>query len=416
MVQNLNILTISILIISMCSCCKTQKEHIDNNQISPEWNVRIPIGTSSAIMTGNINPALIYNNIIVFPTTIRSYPNKEENRLCGINISSHKLQWIFPKDTTINYGLYFRNASAYQDKDIVIGKSCFNLFGEGDSESVLCFSLKNQEIIWQHQWPGDSFSNDIENNVYSDGKRCFSVINGHHVFAFNIRSGEKELIYDSKDYEINHGPIIIDSSHFGIMETKIGENEEDYRYTIINPISGEVLSRKQLPYDKKVRATICNVIVQNRTIYYTDAAHTAAIDALTGEILWTRTDEGFQCQEGLHLSNGILLKHNTETFMAFNSENGEELYSNSSFGFGESTLSGKYLYCNDCEGHIIILEYISGKILDTINYPKDNDEFRFGGSFSHFPIIKDNKLYLIGQNASNNKDYRVFCYPTYPWN
>jgi outer membrane protein assembly factor BamB len=295
-------------------------------------------------------------------------------------------------------------------------KSCFNLFGGGDSESVLCFSLKNQEIIWQHHWPVDTFSNDIENNVYSYGKRCFSVINGRLVFAFNTRSGEKELIYDSKDYDINHGPIIIDASHFGILETKIGEDEEDYRYTIINPISGEILSRRQLPYDKKVRATISNVIVQNRTIFYTDAAHTAAIDALTGEILWTRTDEGFQCQEGLHLSNGILLKHNTETFMAFNSENGEEVYFNSSFGFGESTLYGNYLYCNDCEGHIIVLEYISGIIVDNIKYPKDNNEFRFGGNFSHFPIIQDNKLYLIGQNASNNKDYRVFCYPTYPWN
>ena len=415
MVRRLNTLTISVLIIFMCSCCKANHGYIDDNYPNPEWNVRIPIGSASAIKTGGIIPALIYDKIVVFPTTIRSFPNKEDSRLCGINTASHELQWIFPKDTTINYGLYFRDAAAYQDKDIVIVKSCLNVFGGGESESVVCFSLKSQEIIWQHQWPGDSNSYDIENNIYHDGERCFSVINGHLVFAFNISNGEKELIYDSGDYEINYGPIIIDSSHFGIIETKISESYEDYSYTIINPNLGTVIFRKQIPYDSKVRATICNVIVENGVVYYTDASHTAAIDAFTGDVIWTRVDNGFQCQEGLYLAQGILLKHDTETYMAYDSKTGKVIYSNSTFGFGESTISNNYLYSNDCEGRIIVLEYKTGVVLDELKFPKDNGEFRFGGKFLHYPIIKDGKIYLMGQNALDSKDYRVFCFPTYPW-
>ena len=87
---------ISIVSLLLCSCCKLQHEQ---GSLKPEWSAQIPTFESPEIFYPGILNLPKSGGIMVLPTTIYDGGFMwEDNRLCGMDLKTGKVQWYFPSD------------------------------------------------------------------------------------------------------------------------------------------------------------------------------------------------------------------------------------------------------------------------------------------------------------------------------
>ena len=107
----------SSIILSISSCCKFQER---KGQLQPEWETRIPTGSSKIIFYDGLRVLLKYKeNIIAHTTVYDGGFNLEDNRLCAVNLKTGLVDWYFPKNIEERHYCDF-DAKSYLYKNKVV--------------------------------------------------------------------------------------------------------------------------------------------------------------------------------------------------------------------------------------------------------------------------------------------------------
>jgi outer membrane protein assembly factor BamB len=143
--------------------------------------------------------------------------------------------------------------------------------------------------------------------------------------------------------------------------------------------------------------------LEGNTIYSNVDRTMMAIDLKTGETIWERYDMcAYTCQDVLFF-NDVLMKCAVNATIGYDKKNGEVKYLFDDYGSWYVSQEGRYAYFINCKNVLDILDIETGQKLDYIECPNKRKGF-----FGSYPMIYDDKLYIIGNNT-------LYRYPTYPW-
>ena len=107
----------SVIVLFLSSCCKFQRV---KGTLQPEWETRIPTGSSKYIFYDGLPVLPKYKDWVIAHTTIYDGGfNLEDNRLCAVNLKTGLVDWYFPKNIEERHYCDF-DAKSYLYKNKVV--------------------------------------------------------------------------------------------------------------------------------------------------------------------------------------------------------------------------------------------------------------------------------------------------------
>jgi len=222
------------------------------------------------------------------------------------------------------------------------------------------------------------------------GSICYFVQDSSKVFQVDITNNQVYELCDVSPFQIDRikyceGVIVLSCRHSAIPSA-----------IIINPATKEINtfsinSNSGCP-------PYC--FLENGILYANDDRYITAIDTKTKTNLWEREDMFAYGMEDIIIYNNTLLKCAVNALIGYNKKTGDIIYCYDDYPCVHASKDGRYAYL--LNGYIDIIDIETGEKLDYIVCP--NSKYGFFGSY---PMIYDDKLYIIGSNT-------LYRYPTYP--
>lgn len=397
-----------IFIITLFGCCNKAPNKNNDEQPKPIWTTRIIGDNTKYIYNQGLKNAPIYDNSIIFSTTITSNNQLEDNRLCGLDLDNGNIRWMFPHDKTTTYDYTFDNKGHIYNNYIVTRSRCFR----NSIEKIVCIDLNNNNIYWEKEYPTAStyLCSDIiginDKAYYSIQEKeslslwIVDVINDIHTKIYNIPVEEyldgDLMIYEDKLLFITMKDINVISSA---------------KLNIYSLSTNKIVNKITIPVNPDGSFGANNSFIVNNKVYYNSGNSLFCADIVSGKIVWeehiTKTVD-YVCTD-IYLYEDKILHFGNRLFKAHNIDTGEEIFENSyeNTGITWAFYNNNYLYMNLYGIDVIVIDANSGVVVAKLICPLERGE---KGEFHHQPgRVLDNKLYLLSNTS-------VYCYPTYPWN
>ena len=402
-----SILNIISLLFIIPSCCKMQH---GKGTLQPEWETRIPIGSSKYIYYNGLPVLPKYKDWIIAHTTVYDGGfNFEDNRLCAVNLNTGLVDWHFPKNTEERHYCHF-DAKSYQYKNKLVFQyqKDARTYESRDCHTICCLNLDSGEILWEIERKSDK-SRPANMDIIGKDKTCYFLQDSCIVCCVNLNTDVCTEIYKDDILKINYMSLASeDRLLLFCYEDVIGSFAYLTYIKILN------LKTKEIEYFRKLTPENANRMItsipaigfeKNGILYTNLDTYTAAIDIGSDKLLWGRQDYETYNSKDMFEYNGVLLKCGVNATTGYNAKTGEILYNYDNYGSNYATQQGQYVYLLTCKGFIDIIDIKSGIKMDYIKCKYDEKGESFLGSY---PTLIDGKMYIMSYN-------HLFRYPTYPW-
>ena len=417
MARNLILLTTSILIFLSCSCCKQPKNQYG---IKPLYEIQLPTGTSAEIYYNGLYTLPIYKDWIIAHTSIADDGIfREDNRLCAVNIKNKQIDWYFPNITNErSYCAFDGKGYLYKNKLVFRYIKDFNEKSESDRTTV-CLNLDTNEILWEVtedrdlSQDGRSLGNGA--NVVGLEDKCFFVQNEKELYCFDIEESSVKSIYAyNLDEQFIHSIILSENTKYLILFCYDFQRDgDDYSYKnsihILDSQSfDEIYVRPIFPpvesYNNHLAATGYE---KNNILYVNIDTFLTAIDWKQDIQLWAREDYWVHTKMDMSVFDNTLMKCGGNATVGYDIHTGDIIFDYRNHGSQYTTFDGPYAYMVTAGAKLEIIERASGRILETITSPGNNQAN--GGFYGSYPCIYGDKMYIMGDRN------KLYCYPKYPW-
>ena len=397
----------SACVLSLPSCCKLQDKR---GILQPEWETRIPTGTSKSVFYHGLRVLPKYKDWIIAHTTIYDGGfNLEDNRLCAVNLKTGLVDWYFPENTDERHYCDFDAKSyRYKNKLVFQYQKDARTYQSRDRHTTCCLNLDTKEVLWEEE--RDSERGIVINmDIIGKEQLCYFVKDDYSVSCVDLTTDEQKVIYKSDSLKINY--LSLAENDRLLLFSYIEDGSWDYRtyIKILNLKTNEIeYFRKLTPENANHNITVIPAkgFEKNGILYTALDTYTAAIDVKEDKLLWGRQDYGtYNAKEHLFEDSGVLLKCGINATLGYNAKTGEVFYNYDNYGSHYATQQGKYAYLLTTDTLIDVIDIKSGRKLDFIKCKYENKGESFFGSY---PTLIDGKMYVMSYN-------HLFRYPTYPW-
>lgn len=380
----------------LCSCCKIQYEQ---GSLKPEWSANIPTFESSDIYYPGILNLPKSGDMMVVPTTIYDGGFMwEDNRLCGMNIKTGEVKWYFPSELDNRSYCHFE-AKGYEYQGKIVFQYQTNQNEDIRLRSTVCLDINTGAELWKRD--GKSIYDAIRPTIGS-GKDCYFVQDSCSICKVDMNNSEIRELYNTCDEKVFINDLYLCDNYLVIScfsNSVVEESRFETYVVIIERTTGIEIFKKHLG-ESSVPA---HCFLEGNTIYSNVDRTMMAIDLKTGETIWERYDMcAYTCQDVLFF-NDVLMKCAVNATIGYDKKNGEVIYLFDDYGSWYVSQEGRYAYFINCKNVLDILDIETGQKLDYIECPNKRKGF-----FGSYPMIYDDKLYIIGNNT-------LYRYPTYPW-
>ena len=395
------------IILSFASCCKMQH---GKGTLQPEWETRIPTGSSKVIFYDGLPVLPKYKDWIIAHTTIVDEFFKEDNRLCAVNLNTGLVDWHFPKNTEERHYCDF-DAKSYQYKNKLVFQyqKDARTYESRDCHTTCCLNLDSGEILWEVE-RNSKDGRPANMDIIGKGATCYFVQDNNIVCCVNLNTDVCTEIYKDDILKINYMSLASeDRLLLFCYEDVIGSFAYLTYIKILN------LKTKEIEYFRKLTPENANRMItsipaigfeKNGIVYTNLDIYTAAIDISSDRLLWERKEDYWAYNsKDMFEYNGVLLKCGVNATTGYNAKTGEILYDYRDYGSYDTTQDGKYVYMVNRKQNIDIIEIETGKVLDFVKCKYADKGEDFSGSY---PTLIDGKMYIMSYN-------HLFRYPTYPW-
>ena len=402
-----SILALISAIMLLPSCCKI---HGGKGTLQPEWETRIPTGSSKYIYYNGLPVLPKYKDWIIAHTTVYDGGfNFEDNRLCAVNLNTGLVDWYFPKNTEERHYCDF-DAKSYQYKNKLVFQyqKDARTYESRDCHTICCLNLDSGEILWEIERKSDK-SRPANMDIIGKDKTCYFLQDSCIVCCVDLNTDVCTEIYKDDILKINYMSLASeDRLLLFCYEDVIGSFAYLTYIKILN------LKTKEIEYFRKLTPENANRMItsipaigfeKNGILYTNLDTYTAAIDIGSDKLLWGRQDYETYNSKDMFEYNGVLLKCGVNATTGYNAKTGEILYNYDNYGSNYATQQGQYAYLLTCKGFIDIIDIKSGTKMDYIKCKYDEKGESFLGSY---PTLIDGKMYIMSYN-------HLFRYPTYPW-
>ena len=402
-----SILALISAIMLLPSCCKI---HGGKGTLQPEWETRIPTGSSKYIYYNGLPVLPKYKDWIIAHTTVYDGGfNFEDNRLCAVNLNTGLVDWHFPKNAEERHYCDF-DAKSYQYKNKLVFQyqKDARTYESRDCHTICCLNLDSGEILWEIERKSDK-SRPANMDIIGKDKTCYFLQDSSIVCCVDLATDVCTEIYKDDILKINYMSLASeDRLLLFCYEDVIGSFAYLTYIKILN------LKTKEIEYFRKLTPENANRMItsipaigfeKNGIVYTNLDTYTAAIDIGSDKLLWGRQDYETYNSKDMFEYNGVLLKCGVNATTGYNAKTGEILYNYDNYGSNYATQQGQYVYLLTCKGFIDIIDIKSGTKLDYIKCKYDEKGESFLGSY---PTLINGKMYIMSYN-------HLFRYPTYPW-
>ena len=405
MIKHLILKISSLLLITLSSCCKMQH---GKGTLQPEWETRIPTGSSKYIYYDGLPVLPKYKDWIIAHTTIVDEFFKEDNRLCAVNLNTGLVDRYFPKNTEERHYCHFgANSYQYKNKLVFQYQKDARTYESRDCHTTCCLNLDSGKILWEIE-RNSKDGRPANMDIIGKGATCYFVQDNNIVCCVDLDTDVRTEIYKDDRLKINYMSFAETNRLLLFCYKEVGSFAYDTYIKILN------LKTKEIEYFRKLTPENANRMItsipaigfkKNGILYTNLDTYTAAIDIGSDKLLWGRQDYETYNSKDMFEYNGVLLKCGVNATTGYNAKTGEILYNYDNYGSNYATQQGKYAYLLTCKGFIDIIDIKSGTKLDYIKCKYDEKGESFLGSY---PTLIDGKMYIMSYN-------HLFRYPTYPW-
>ena len=396
----------SVIVLFLSSCCKF---HGGKGTLQPEWETKIPTGSSKYIFYNGLPVLPKYKDWIIAHTTIVDEFFKEDNRLCAVNLRTGLVDWYFPKNTDErNYCHFGANSYRYKNKLVFQYQKDVRTYESRDLITTVCIDLDKQEVLWEQT---NTATYRIYTDIIGDAEKCYFLNGENQLCCGNLIENKQEVLFSVPGEYFNTISLTTDGNLllFSFVKKKISEEEQhSVNYArIIEPQTGEEKYKRLIlpPEGSWSRRMKASGFEKEGIIYGKIDTYTAAIDVKADKLLWERDDYWAHTAKDMFEYNGVLLKCGVNATTGYNAKTGEVLYNYDNYGSNYATQQGKYVYLVNNKSFVDIIDIKSGRKLDFIKCKYANKGEHFLGSY---PTLIDGKMYIMSYN-------HLFRYPTYPW-
>lgn len=406
MIKHLILKISSLLLIILSSCCKMQH---GKGTLQPEWETRIPTGSSKVIFYDGLPVLPKYKDWIIAHTTIVDEFFKEDNRLCAVNLNTGLVDWYFPKNTEERHYCHF-DAKSYQYKNKLVFQyqKDARTYESRDCHTTCCLNLDSGEILWEVE-RNSKDGRPANMDIIGKGATCYFVQDNNIVCCVDLDTDVRTEIYKDDRLKINYMSFAETNRLLLFCYKEVGSFAYDTYIKILNLKTKEIEYFRKLTPENAGRRINCIPAIgfEKKGILYTNLnIYTAAIDISSDRLLWERREDYWAYNsKDMFEYNGVLLKCGVNATTGYNAKTGEILYQYDNYGSYDTTQDGKYVYMVNRKQNIDIIEIETGKVLDFVKCKYADKGEDFSGSY---PTLIDGKMYIMSYN-------HLFRYPTYPW-
>ena len=406
MIKHLILKISSLLLITLSSCCKMQH---GKGTLQPEWETRIPTGSSKYIYYDGLPVLPKYKDWIIAHTTIVDEFFKEDNRLCAVNLNTGLVDRYFPKNTEERHYCHFgANSYQYKNKLVFQYQKDARTYESRDCHTTCCLNLDSGEILWEIE-RNSKDGRPANMDIIGKGATCYFVQDNNIVCCVDLDTDVRTEIYKDDRLKINYMSFAETNRLLLFCYKEVGSFAYDTYIKILN------LKTKEIEYFRKLTPENANRMItsipaigfeKNGIVYTNLDTYTAAIDISSDRLLWERKEDYWAYNsKDMFEYNGVLLKCGINATTGYNAKTGEILYDYRDYGSYDTTQDGKYVYMVNRKQNIDIIEIETGKVLDFVKCKYADKGEDFSGSY---PTLIDGKMYIMSYN-------HLFRYPTYPW-
>lgn len=397
----------SVIVLFLSSCCKFQRV---KGTLQPEWETRIPTGSSKYIFYDGLPVLPKYKDWVIAHTTIYDGGfNLEDNRLCAVNLKTGLVDWYFPKNIEERHYCDFDAKSyLYKNKLVFQYQKDARTYESRDLHTTCCLNLDKNEVIWEIERQSDK-SVLVNMDIIGKEERCYFVQDNNIVCCVDLNTDVRTDIYKDDSLKINHLSFA-DKDRlllFCYIEV-IGSSAYRTYIKILNLRTKEIeYFRKLTPENANTNITSIPAIgfEKDGILYANLDTYTAAIDVKKDKLLWGRQDIWSYNAKDMFEYRGVLLKCGVNATTGYNAKTGEVLYNYDNYGSYDTTQQGQYVYLVNRKQNIDIINIETGQIVDYVKCKYADKGEDFSGSY---PTLIDGKMYIMSYN-------HLFRYPTYPW-
>lgn len=396
----------SVIVLFLSSCCKFQRV---KGTLQPEWETRIPTGSSKVIFYDGLPVLPKYKDWIIAHTTVYDGGfNLEDNRLCAVNLKTGLVDWYFPKNTEERLYCHFDGKSyLYKNKVVFQYQKDARTYESRDIHTTCCLDLDKNEIVWEIERNSEN-GRPANMDIIGKEERCYFVQDNNIVCCVDLNTNVRTDIYKDDSLKINY--LSFADKDRLLLFCYIEEGSFAYRtyIKILNLKTKEIEYFRRLTPEKANRniTSIPAIGFEKEGILYASLdTYTAAIDIKKDKLLWGRQDNWSYNAKDMFEYGGVLLKCGVNATTGYNAKTGEVLYNYDNYGSYDTTQQGQYVYLVNRKQNIDIINIKTGQIVDYVKCKYADKGEDFSGSY---PTLIDGKMYIMSYN-------HLFRYPTYPW-
>ena len=190
----------TVIILSFASCCKI---HGGKGTLQPEWETRIPTGSSKYIYYDGLPVLPKYKYWIIAHTTIVDEFFKEDNRLCAVNLNTGLVDWYFPKNTEERHYCHFgANSYQYKNKLVFQYQKDARTYESRDCHTTCCMNLDSGEILWEVE-RNSKDGRPANMDIIGKGAICYFVQDNNIVCCVDLDTYVRTEIYKDDRLKIN---------------------------------------------------------------------------------------------------------------------------------------------------------------------------------------------------------------------
>ncbi len=372
----------------------------EQGSLQPEWSAQIPTFESPEIFCPGILNLPKSGGMMVVPTTIYDGGFMcEDNRLCGMDLKTGEIKWYFPSDIDNRRYCDF-DAKGYEYRGKLVFQYETNQNEDIRLRSTVCLDINTGVKLWERDCK--SIYDAIRPTIGS-GKDCYFVQDSCVICKVDMSNDEINELYYTCDEKTFINDLYLCGDHLVIScfsDSVVDESLFETSVVIIDRATGAEIFKKHL--GKSSVPSHC--FLESNTIYSNVDRTMIAIDIKTGKKIWERYDMcAYACQDVLFY-NDILMKCAVNATIGYDKKTGEVKYLFDDYGSWYVTQEDKYAYFINRKNKLDILDIETGKRLDYVECPEKG----FSDFWAPYPMIYDEKLYIIGNNT-------LYRYPTYPW-
>lgn len=396
------------VVIFFIGCCNTpDKENNLVYNVKPLWSQKLTIGKSLQIWNKGLGTPMLYNDFVIFNTTITFNNTIEDHRLCGLDISTGEIKWMFPSDDSHDYNYYFDGESYIYNNNLLVKSPSV---GNRTENEILNINLNNITLnkstkLLQSDWDKDCFGYS-KYAVWVDNFASKAQIS-----KMDIETGVVENIISNDNANIDFDVVF---SIIGIYNDELIYIEQEFnsnthgRYVCVYDIeNNELIYRHKVAINNN-NYSLTGTSIDNNVVYLTIGPSILAVNYRNGKIIW-QTDinevpnyyisKTLVCGDNLFVGGGNM-------YMVMNKDTGEIIYKRKDIGSQWAVEHSGYVYANISE-QILIINPATGEILDRIICPEEKVNGD-GFNISNVASFHNDCLYVMSYTTA-------YCYPIYPW-